>query len=390
MSEIRSPRDRLRAIRAGRVSQLLDPEPADGLPPTEPPRLRLNGKPVTTGAAFDAVMARAHSLNVNAALNADIGKTGDRSPKDRPTYPTGTSPINPLAVQMFQAALKAASTSAIAATSPLYDGLDDPMARLREDQALRRAIPDELANLSHLFWPAPSNDNKRLAPYLPVQLDTTLRPTPIDPPELPRSFAGPLLDDPEMKGIGAPSPFPGEALEVDPLPPKDWDEFNQPQIESIPILELNARDFILEHNSSPETEEDTRYVLSSLKRQLLARGALRATDWERETELYFPNVIDGTRKGSRFADLGVAIVVDGERLIIPYNVVDTLADGLTPDARERRARDDMNRYIPYLKERYAQLNTLPKSRGMIRSEWEAKVDAIIADQLDALFAMLGR
>ena len=58
MSEPRSPRDRLRAIRAGRVSQLLDPNPADGLPPTSPPRLMLNGKPVTTGARS---MQRCHT-----------------------------------------------------------------------------------------------------------------------------------------------------------------------------------------------------------------------------------------------------------------------------------------------------------------------------------------
>jgi hypothetical protein len=391
MSETRSPRDRLRAIRAGRVSQLLNATPADGLPPTEPPRLKLNGKPVTTGAAFDAVMARAHATNVNDALNSTVAKSGDRSPKDRPTYPTGTSPINPLAVQMYQAALKAASTSAIAATSPLYDGLDDPMARQREDQAIRRAISDEFADLSHLFWAAPpANDNGRLTPYLPPELDTRLRPAPADPQHLPNSLPGTPLDDPEMQNFGKTPPLLGESLQaLDPVPAKDWDEFNRPQIESIPIIEIDIDQYILKHNSSPETEEDTRYVLAAFKRAFLARGA-RLADLPRETEYHIPNVLDGTRTGARFSDIVLGIIVDGDLLLVPRNVVDVLKDGLTPSARERRARDGANRNLPWLAGWHSQLDTIPKSRGMIRVDWQAKVDAIAARQVDDLLMQLAK
>ena len=385
MSEPRSPRDRLRAIRAGRVSQLVSGTPTDGLPPTEPPRLTLNGKPVTTGAAFDAVMARAHNLKVDEALNTIMANTVNKSSKQRISYPPGGYVV-PLPPSPFTVPI----TPLVALTvAPLIGGLGVEMATRKDLNNILRQLSDEAIDLSHLLR-YPSNDNDRSTAYTPVDVDMTPSPTPTEAPQLPNKHTGPLLDDPEMRDLGKTPPFPGESLELlDRLPPKDWDEFNQPQIESIPIFEIDAHDLILKHNSSPETQEDTRYALSSLKRQLLERGALRAADWTRETELYIPNAIDGTRKGSRFADLGVAIIVDGETLIVPYNVVDVLMDGLTPDARERRARDDINRYIPYLKERYAQLNTLPKSRGMVRAEWEAKVDAIIADQLDALFTMLG-
>lgn len=375
MSEPRSPRDRLRAIRAGRVSQLLSSSPDDGLPPTEPPRLKLNGKPVTAGAAFDAVMARAHGLKVDAALDAVVAKTGHRLPKDRPTYPTGTPPINPLAVQMYQAALKAASTAAISATSPLYDGLDDQMARQREDQTIRRAISDELADLTHLLQLAPSNDNQRLALYLPVELDTTLRPQPASSPELPGSYAGPLLDDPDMRASGKTPPFLGESFQVlGPLPPKDWDEFNRPQKEPVPILEVDWRNLILYHNSSPETEQDTTFVINTLKKLLIEFGFTPAEDWgERERERYFPGP-DGGRKGSRYADAAVGVRIGDKLYVINANTISVLKDG-TPTRYERNAETDLNEKIRTSQEEHTpSLLMIRKSRGMPRADWEIQTE----------------
>jgi hypothetical protein len=95
MSEPRSPRDRLRAIRAGRVSQLLTRTPDSGLPPTEPPRLTLNGKPVTTGAAFNAAVAQMHDQNIAQAIDANAVAAVARSAFHR-SSPASSAAVYPL------------------------------------------------------------------------------------------------------------------------------------------------------------------------------------------------------------------------------------------------------------------------------------------------------
>lgn len=129
MSEPRSPRDRLRAVRAGRVSQLLNPTPDDGLPPTEPPRLTLNGKPVTTGAAFDAVIESRHSERIRNALPSldapnsqgePLIKFGDRSPK-APNYINQLSPHQQIA--MGNAITAMLGLTAVTGATAVYFGV---------------------------------------------------------------------------------------------------------------------------------------------------------------------------------------------------------------------------------------------------------------------------
>jgi hypothetical protein len=95
MKTARSPRERLRVLRAGRVSQLLDPTPADGLPPTDPPRLILNGKPVATGGAFDAVLEQAHKKALSATFQQFEHKSEAKEPKYN-SYAAGrAAPLSP-------------------------------------------------------------------------------------------------------------------------------------------------------------------------------------------------------------------------------------------------------------------------------------------------------
>jgi hypothetical protein len=95
MKIARSPKDRLRALRAGRVSQLLEHTDLDGLPPAAPPRITLNGRPVETGAAFDAVLERAHKETLSATFQQVEHKSEAKEPKYN-SYAAGrAAPLSP-------------------------------------------------------------------------------------------------------------------------------------------------------------------------------------------------------------------------------------------------------------------------------------------------------
>ncbi len=367
MSEYRSPRDRLRAIRAGRVSQLLDPEPTDGLPPTAPPRLMLNGKPVKTGAAFDAVMARAHSVRIDEALNTIAVKSIDRGTKQFSRTPT-TPPPGPLSpAQVAANALTSIWQSnlpgQIARHGPVVlGGLGAAMAMQKNLDFLKRTGQDPWNPSAQSLVESGAVEAPEINPS----------PQPAEPPKLPQHLVGP---DPDLKitEVGQLPPSLAEPPKFPDSTPPNPEEFNQPQILGFTIYEIDWRYFILYHNSSPETEADTRFVLDLMKRVFPQYGipVIPAADLNRrETEYYIRNLIDNTRKGSAFTDIVAFVELpDGKIGVVTSNTVDTLNDGRTPDWRERRNAEKIDNLLIHIPEQASQIMLYPKSRGWTQEQW---------------------
>ncbi|MEX2298068.1 MAG: hypothetical protein WD715_11660 [Dongiaceae bacterium] len=400
MSIARSPKDRLRALRAGRVSQLLDPTPADGLPPTEPPRITLNGKPVATAGAFDAVLERAHGDAVTRALGPLVIKPGTKDPKMRPPVTpggSGRSSYSEGTVRAIERLLDPTVPVLRTATTLLaVRDIAEVLAR-RDFTEATRNVSDEQRDPSH-FYQASSNDNARKSPhgaYQSIAEGLLFKPSPFPGvlQESENQLSGPDPDDPTLRGLGKLPPFPGTEFKLPENVPEDPEQFNRPQIETIPVIEVSWRDLVLYHHSSPETEEDTRFILDLIKRLLPLYGfpVIPAADLgKRETEFYLRNLADGTRKGSAFADLAAFVELrNGELGIVTGNTVDVLKDGLTPSSRERRGINKINMLLSLLTENTSEIMPYPKSRGMVREDWERKATELVHQHLRRLQNLWG-
>jgi len=318
MSETRSPRDRLRAIRAGRVSQLLDREPSDGLPPTEPPRLKLNGKPVTTGAAFDAVMEDRHEQRLISELAKPFANNSDSRTKHFSKATTTTQPGS-----LSPAQIAANTVTAIWGTNlpgqltrygqPIINGLGAAMAAQRNLDFLERIGED------------PWSPSQTLSETRTETVNAT------EPSIFARAQAQPSANDNRM------------AASVDPLSVDSTLDETTPDTK-IQISVSNIQDINLLFRKGNElTQRKNDYVAQQIKERLDKCFEQHQMDAETEhqyggsdpnkKERYFQDPRATSTRGSGSTDGSVRIKIGDSTYYVDFQTFDELADG-SPTSRE--------------------------------------------------------
>jgi hypothetical protein len=387
MNVSRSPVDRLRAIRAGRVSQLLDQTPSDGLPPTQPAKVTLNGKKVEMGAAFESQMATRHALNL--LQSPQLATNRDRQKYTKAFNPRPPNPSNLRAAQAVAEAFGDPKNLALAASSILVSGTLPEMMALQRDSERNRiaynADRDEpLSLFEYLFGTGEESKNESTIDELPGQLPPIVR-----PPNIPSSLPGQDPDDPALNRPIENAPYPADPPQLpDNLPPDDPEEFNRPQIETIPMEPISWEDLVNYANSHPNTKEDDEDVLQAFKKAMEERGIQVVSVADigiREKEFYLPNVIENVRQrlGSRYADIAIPFKgPDGTIYIGIINTVDTRVDHETPDARERRAAESINSLRQFIARPVSDIALIPKSRDVDRQQWRDQLDIRAREVVD--------
>lgn len=176
-----------------------------------------------------------------------------------------------------------------------------------------------------------------------------------------------------------PTPELGPPTEIFPDPGE-----RQAVIESFPDQsdEL-VQALVLESRGKPETQLDTDYAIvaydRAVKRWKLKGRHTRGGHTPDERKEYRPERVIKPKSGIRGARPdGTFEIDDGEPKPIREDVqtVDTLKDGLTPDARERRNAARIEA-LKELHEERGSVGLFPKSRGKDRLQWEREIDAMV-------------
>lgn len=156
-------------------------------------------------------------------------------------------------------------------------------------------------------------------------------------------------------------------------------------IESFPDQSDELAQAIILENSrgNPATQEDTDYAIvaydKAVKRWKLdgqhTHGGHAPKTGEYSKERYLKP--EGDIRAAR-TDGTFSIKDKSGEIVDDIQTVDTWADGETPNARERRNDERIGKLKAAKGERGTTIK-IPKSRGMIRRDWEKKVDALIED-----------
>ena len=213
--------------------------------------------------------------------------------------------------------------------------------------------------------PSPDGTSPRtdMAPPLP----------PLPGYEPPEGFRQPtkeeILPTPEFGPPTEIFPEPGERKTVLESFPDQSDEFVQA--------------LILESRGKPETQLDTDYAIvaydRAVKKWKLKGEHTRGGHSPDERKEYRPERFIKPKGGIRGARPdGTFEIDDGQqdKIIEDLQTVDTLKDGLTPDARERRNAARIEALKGLHEERGA-IGLFPKSHGKPREQWEKEIDAMV-------------
>lgn len=320
MSIARSPKDRLRALRAGRVSQLLEPTPADGLPPTDPPRITLNGKPVATSGAFDAVLERAHAAQLSAAIAEPEVKPESKEPKHN-SYSAGRS-ISPtqIAANIVTSIWQSKLGFEVAKYGvPLSFGVG-----LAADMALRK-------NLGFL-------DRESIDPWsLPILDEARTEQLPTDDGSI-----HPSSDTNPFESANGPNSHPNSGATF-----------------GIQLSDGNELLPLFFPRGSEGTKKKNDYVIGEIKRRLDQCFEQHNIDAETEhthggsdpdkTEHYVQSPYESSTRGSGRTDGTVTIQIRNEAWRFDMQTFDQLADG-TPTGREDTAYTNIKQNLSLLDE----------------------------------------
>ncbi|MEP0339955.1 MAG: peptidoglycan-binding domain-containing protein [Alphaproteobacteria bacterium] len=157
----------------------------------------------------------------------------------------------------------------------------------------------------------------------------------------------------------------------------------QATIESFPDQSDELLQAIILENSrgGPETQEDTDYAIAAYDRAVKrwqvegghTHGGHTPDTGEYSKERYLKP--EGDLRAARTD--GTFVLKHGARETVDdIQTVDTLSDGKTLTARERR-NDERIEKLKEVKKEHGSILRIPKSRGKRRKDWEREVDAMV-------------